>query len=226
MQMTEDAARTRTLLALHILGEHVLAAARYAATGRIGLTVTDGNIATPPYGSDERTLAIVGTELVRTDRTGVRRAPITTLRAAGELAEVTPGAPADVYKPATPCDLDAPLELDPTSLKELTDWYALSAEALARFTADLAGDDGPAPITLWPEHFDIATRIGEVNYGGLGGDDTVPLPYLYVGPTGTTPRSGPPEFWNVSFGAARDSRQITGVEAALAFFLEGYRYGG
>ena len=39
-----------------------------------------------------------------------------------------------------------------------------------------------AAVQLWPEHFDLATTIDEVNYGGSPGDDGHPLPYLYVGP--------------------------------------------
>ena len=75
----------------------------------------------------------------------------------------------------------------------------------------------PAIAQLWPEHFDLATTISEVNFGGSPGDGSHPEPYLYVGPW--TPREG--EFWNAPFGALRPSSQVHGPEDALAFFTEG-----
>src|SRR5919201_4919297 len=102
MGLSEQFAETRE--SLHALAEHVLCAARYHAMGRIGLQVVHGGFATPPFGDDRRTVGVEGTELVVRAGGRERRAPITTLRAAGELAGVEPGAPSDVYKPATPCD--------------------------------------------------------------------------------------------------------------------------
>ena len=46
----------------------------------------------------------------------------------------------------------------------------------------------PEPIRLWPEHFDVATVLGDeaagqrANFGASPGDDDHPEPYLYVGP--------------------------------------------
>jgi hypothetical protein len=51
---------------------------------------------------------------------------------------------------------------------------------------------------LWPEHFDVAVTVDEVNYGISPGDAEHPLPYAYVGPW--TPRAG--AFWNEPFGAS------------------------
>ena len=220
-----------TRLALHAVAEHVLAAALYQATGHIGLRQGPGGITTPPFpapgpaGADdgsERTIAVVGTDLVVVDGRDERRAPLTTLRAAGELAEITPGAPADVYVPATPLELDAPLAIDPAAAARLASWYALIVGALDRLRSD-ANNAEPAvdaPIAqLWPEHFDLATSIGEVNYGGSPGDDAHALPYLYVGPWTAPPADG--GFWNESFGASRSEGAVRSVDDALAFFREG-----
>ena len=51
---------------------------------------------------------------------------------------------------------------------------------------------------LWPEHFDVAVSVAEVNYGVSAGDGYHPTPYAYVGPW--KPRTG--SFWNAPFGAA------------------------
>ena len=85
------------------------------------------------------------------------------------------------------------------------------------FAAELVGE-GPSEIQLWPEQFDIATTISEVNYGGSPGDAGHDRPYLYVGPFEPPPRSG---FWNEPFGASRDRREIEGVDGAVRFFREG-----
>jgi hypothetical protein len=203
--------------ALHAVAEHVLAAARYQAAGRIGLEVTEGGFATPPFGDDGRVLAVIGTELVAGDG---GRAPLTTLRAAGELAGITPGAPADVYTPATPLDLDTPLAVDDEAARRLAAWFALGDAALRELTVAIAGDD-PSPITLWPEHFDLGTRAAGVNYGVSPGDEQVEAPYLYVGPDAPDPAD---EFWNQSFGATATWNEIRSVPDAVAFFTEGRRH--
>jgi hypothetical protein len=217
-----------TRLALQAVAEHVLAAALYRATGHIGLRRGPGGITTPPFPVEaagegpERTIAIVGTDLVVLDGRGERRAPLTTLRAAGELAEVTPGAPAAVYTPATALDLDASLALDADAAARLASWYALVGEAIEAMRADAtrAEPSVDAPIAqIWPEHFDLATSIAEVNYGGSPGDDAHPLPYLYVGPFSAPPRDA--GFWNESFGASRSEPAVRSVDDALAFFREG-----
>src|SRR6516225_9415977 len=118
-----------TRVGLHRVAEHVLAAARYAETGRIGLVPSPGGFRTPPFGTDGRFLAVDGTELVVGDAAGIRRTALTTIRAAAGFAGVTPGVPAHVYRPATPLDLDEPLVIDPRAARLLAAWYRLGAEA-------------------------------------------------------------------------------------------------
>src|SRR5581483_1425905 len=91
-----------TLHSVHALGEHVLAAARHAATGRIGLTVVDDGFATPPFGPGDTVVGVIDGQLVVRERGQERRTTLTTLRDAGDFVGIRPGAPVDVYTPATP----------------------------------------------------------------------------------------------------------------------------
>ena len=204
---------------LHRLAEHVLAAARYAATGKIGLMPSPGGFGTPPFGADGQFLAVDGTELVVGGAAGTRRTTLTTIRAAAEFAGVTPGAPARVYKPATPLNLDEPLLIDPRAARLLAEWYQLGAQAMSGLAAEIAGDE-PTAVVLWPEHFDAGMTAAAINYGASPGDDQVTDPYLYVGPHDGPP-PGDPAFWNAPFGAARTFRQIGTVAEAAAFFRDG-----
>jgi len=205
--------------AWHKVAEHVLASALYAETGKIGLVPSPGGFSTPAFGADGRFLAVDGTELVAGRAGGSRRAALTTIRAAAELAGITPGAPAGVYRPATRLDLDGPLMIDADAANVLADWYALGARALRAFAAVIRGD-GPGPAVLWPEHFDLGITAGAINYGVSPGDAPFPDPYLYVGPHDGPP-PGDPAFWNAPFGAARTIDQIGTVQAAVAFFADG-----
>jgi hypothetical protein len=202
---------------LHRVAEHVLAAARHAASGEIGLVPSPGGFRTPPFGPDGRFLAVDGTELVAGGPAGRRRASLTTIRAAAEFAGIAPGAPARVYPPATPLDLDEPLDLDPLAARLLAEWYQLGAQALSRFAAGIPGDRS-GPVVLWPEHFDVGITAAAVNYGASPGDEHIAEPYLYAGPH--LRPAGDPTFWNAPFGAARTWRQIGTVAEAAAFFSD------
>jgi hypothetical protein len=203
--------------ALHIVAEHILAAARFRAVGRIGLQPALGGIGTPLTAG--RWIEVIGGDLVvREEETAeVTREPVTTLRSAGTLVGIHPGLPAGTYAPVTPLDLDAGLEIDPDAAAAIAAWFALVADALGAFAAHHRNEQ-PTDATLWPEHLDIALSFGEVNYGGSPGDDAHPEPYIYVGPW--TAREG--EFWNEPFGASLAAGSVTDVAAAVAFFSEGY----
>ena len=171
---------TTTRRSLQSVAEHVLAAALHVAIGRIGLRATPGGFGTPWFdaGEGRRRLRVEGLDLVvEQDGQPERRAPLTTVRAAAELAGVLPGAPVDVYRPSTALDPDRPLELDGPSAARLAAWYELTGTALERLRAERQGD-APSEAQLWPEHFDLATTIAEVNYGGSPGDEGHPSPYL------------------------------------------------
>ena len=74
---------------------------------------------TPPFGADGAYLAVNGTDLIVGDEAGARRTPLTTIRAAASFAGITAGAPAQMYRPATPLDLDQPLLIDPGAARLL-----------------------------------------------------------------------------------------------------------
>jgi hypothetical protein len=215
-----------TRLALHTVAEHVLAPARFQADGHIGLRPVEDGFATPsfPTGDGPRQIRVVGAELVVTDDRGERRAALSTVRAAGELAGVVPGARPDVYPPATALDLDAPLVVDPDQARVLANWWALGAAALAELGADLAESTGgavPDEPQLWPEHFDLGTSYAKVNYGVSPGDEPHPQPYLYVGPWEPPAPDG--GYWNEPFGASIGRDRVADVADALAFFRRGAR---
>src|SRR6266516_1696487 len=212
-----DVAATRA--ALHRVAEHVLAPALYQATGRIDLVPSPGGFRTPPFGADGRFLAVDGAELVVGGASGARRTTLTTVRAAADFAGVTPGAPANVYKPATPLSLDEPLTIEPDAARLLAEWCTLGAQAMSSFAAEIPGDE-PSAARLWPEHFDLAITAGAINYGASPGDDRFTDPYLYVGPHDGPP-PGEPAFWNAPFGAVRTIDQIGSAEEGAAFFRDG-----
>lgn len=218
--MTETAL-VRTRRSLHAVAEQVLASALHRATGRIGLRAGPGGFATPafdgPHGHSR--IRVEGVDLVVEHGGEVTRAPLTTVAAAAELAGTEPGAPADVYTPATELSPTEPLDLDPASAARLAAFFATVDRALQVLAEHHAPDGDEAQ--LWPEHFDLAVTIDEVNLGGSPGDDGHPLPYLYVGPW-NLPGDGDP-YWNEPFGASLTADEDLSVDDALAFFEDGRR---
>ena len=199
----------RSREAVHALAEHVLCTVRHAAVGRIGLTPVPDGIATPPF--DGRTVGLRGLDLVDSGPHGERRAPVTTLRAAGQFFGVDPVAP-PLWTPTTTPDLDAPLAIEADDAAALAAWFALVAGVLMRV-------DPSAAQTLWPEHFDLAITVGEVTFGGSPGDAEHAEPYLYVLPPAGFER-GDPTFWNEPFGASLAYHRIDGQADADTFFAE------
>jgi hypothetical protein len=198
-----------TRAAAHRLAEHVLCTARYATVGRVGLTPVGDGIATPPF--EGRVVGLRGVELVDAGTGGERRSAVTTLRSAGEFFDVVPGAP-PLWVATTNGDLDAVLDIAPDAVAALATWFTLVATALT-------ATHPAAPQTLWPEHFDLATTVGEATYGGSPGDDDHAEPYLYVIPPSPVP-DGDVGFWGEPFGASLSYSRIAGVADAVAFFEE------
>jgi hypothetical protein len=183
------------------VAEWVVAPARQALDEHIGLDATPGGFGAPAAG-----IRVDGTDLV----VGGQRHPLTTLAAAAAFAGVAPGRATEVYETVTPWEPDAPLAVDPVAAQHLADWFALGTEALRRL--------GAGDVTLWPEHFDVATTFEDrVNLGASPGDEDHPRPYLYVGPW--EHHEGP--FWNEPFGASLGDEHVDGPAAAVAFFRRG-----
>jgi hypothetical protein len=199
---------TRTLTATrrswHGAAELLLAGPQHRATGRIDLRVVAGGFATvaaPP-------LRIEGTELV----TATTRVPLAgrTYTAVAEAAGIEAAPPAGVYSGGPGIEPGATIALDTAAVGVLGSALAVGDAALRAFAP------GQQPV-LWPEHFDIASTVDEVNYGVSPGDGYLAEPYAYVGPC--QPRRG--EFWNAPFGAARTVTELGDTEGVLRFFRAG-----
>jgi len=200
---------TATRDALHALAEQVVSAARYHATGRIGLRATPHGFGTPAFGDGE-VVRVDGTELVHERAGTVRRAPITTLADAAAFVGVPLGAP-PVYTAATHADPNAPLGIDQEAAAALANWCARATDLIEAVRAERTDQDSTAP-QLWPEHFDLGAEIGDehagtrANFGASPGDDTISTPYLYVGPWDEHRRRG--VFERYPFGAAASYEEL------------------
>jgi hypothetical protein len=217
--LPEGFAETRT--SLHAVAEHLLAPARHAANGKIGLRFTYHGFGTPFF-ADDRQLRVEDGVLVDGDR----RLPL-ALTALGEAAAflgTTTGAPESVYRPSTPYDSKRALTVEPAAARALGDWYGFCASVLEQLRAEAVEADAPARVQLWPEHFDLGIRAGEVNYGASPGDAQVAEPYVYVGPTGLELAATGDGFWNQPFGATMTWEAIGSVQDALDFFRQGHRH--
>ncbi|MDX6673129.1 MAG: hypothetical protein QOH11_547 [Solirubrobacteraceae bacterium] len=178
---------------LHSVGERVVSKAREHANGKIALRYTRGGFGTPFFGDDVQ-VRVEGTELVVQEGADERRAPIVTLRAAGEL----------IGAHLLPDDLeldDAPLAIDAGAARFLGDWYGFAYSVLEELRSGADAALEPTRVQLWPEHFDASVELGSeaggrrAGYGASPGDGEHPEPYLYV-----TPWAPPPEgkLWNAT----------------------------
>jgi hypothetical protein len=195
-----DLATTRRFL--HGVAELLLAGPQHRAAGRIELRVAEGGFATVVAPD----LRVEGAELV-TNSVRVPLAGRTYLDVAA-AAGFTAGEPEGVYSGGPGVRLDETITLDAAALQTLLRGFAAGDRALREFAPD-------AVPVLWPEHFDVAITLDEVNYGVSPGDGYLGEPYAYVGPF--EPREG--EFWNAPFGAARPLGELDG--AVTEFFRTG-----
>ncbi len=202
----------------------MLAPARHAATGRIGLRATPGGFGTPVFG-DGRELRIEDGALVVD---GGRPIRITTLRAAARAAGLAePRAVVDVYTPTTGRDPDEDIgaDVDPAAASALGSWYGYCASLLDQIRADATEPEAPSLVQLWPEHFDMSVDLGvegkRANYGGSPGDDAHPEPYLYVGPWDMSAVDREDDYWNEPFGASLRYAELLAGADGLAFLRRG-----
>lgn len=198
--MTQDLL-VATRRSLHAVAELVIAGPQQVQHDRIELAVTDTG-----FGAVASALAVAGDQLVG-PHGSVRLAG--TVRSLAAAAGVEPVQPRG-YQVGSGVGLDEPLTFDPASLRRLLAAFVEGNEALRSFAPQ------GTPV-LWPEHFDVAIDLDEVNYGVSPGDEPHPTPYAYVGPW--APRSGP--FWNAPFGALRDLAELPDAADIAAFFAAG-----
>jgi hypothetical protein len=195
-----------TRRSLHAVAELVLAGPQYRAIGKLRLQVIPDGFAT--VGTPE--LRAVGTQV---DDAGGVAVTINgrTAREIGAELGVTAGQPEGAYDGGSGVDLDEMLTVQAGQAAVIMGAFSLGHDALIAFAS------AETPI-LWPEHFDVAIRVGDTNYGVSSGDGFSDEPYAYVGV------SAPPAgdaFWNAPFGAALPLRELPDVAAITAFFAEG-----
>jgi hypothetical protein len=210
--MADDEAVVAARRWLHVIAEQVLAGPQYRTSGTIRLAVTASGFATvaPPAAGVE-SLAVADGILAREPGGAVVTliGPLTGIAAA---AGVEPGPAEGVYPAPAQAPPEGPADVPPDGARVVLGALAAGAQALRELAPD-----GPEPV-LWPEHFDVAITLDEVNYGVSPGDEGHPRPYAYVGPW--MPRAG--EFWNEPFGASRPVAEL-GDAAGIAAFLRAGR---
>jgi hypothetical protein len=191
---------------LHGLAELVLAGPRHARGGSMRLSAGTAGIRT----WDDPPVLLTGNEIVA----GTTRAALdgSTYAGVAERIGLTAHPLDDVYHDGPHVSPDEVVTLDPTHVRTVLDALATGDGALRSFAPT------SEPI-LWPEHFDVAITLDDVNYGVSPGDGYLDRPYAYVGPH--RPPTG--EFWNAPFGAARALDQLEGVASVAAFFAQGAR---
>ncbi|HWI74497.1 MAG TPA: hypothetical protein VNT55_21230 [Baekduia sp.] len=214
--MTADATLVTTRTSLHALAARVISPLRVQATGNeIALRVRPGGFGTPelPEGG---WVGVSGTDVVRVDADGAEeRAPITSLLDAARFAGL------DVAASDLP---DEPLEIHAGAATILADTWATGEEALAAFAATA---QDPSPVTLWPEHFDIAIEAGSesagtrATYGISPGDADHPEPYAYIAPWTPPAETGPGTFWNAIGFTGAERPVPDDVDELVAFFRAG-----
>lgn len=198
--MTEPAA---TRISLHAVAELLLAGPQYQASGTIRLRTVPGGfgcVAAPHT-------RVEGTHLV-TPRASV---PLDGLAVAevAAAAGLVPRPLLEVYAGGSGLAADHRLTVSEAGAQEAAEAFGRGEEALASFAPD-------RQRVLWPEHFDLALTLDEVNYGVSPGDAHLPVPYAYVGPWEPAAFRG--AFWNAPFGAARPLADIPDLRA---FYAEG-----
>jgi len=201
----DELAATRR--SLHAVAEHVLAGPQYRATGRLRLGVVAGGFATTTL-----------TPRLLVDGSLVAGAGVTaaiggrTPRAIGAELGVAAGRPEGLYEDGSGVDPDETLAVDPGEVGVIMGALALGHDELTGFAAD------ETPV-LWPEHFDVAIRVDDVNFGVSPGDGFIAEPYAYIGV------AAPPDgdrFWNAPFGAAVPLRELAGAPGVTALFAAGH----
>jgi hypothetical protein len=207
-----------TRRSLHAVAEHVVAPARHAANGKIGLRFTYHGFGTPFFGPDRQVRVEDGVLWA-----GEQSLPLdgATLGHAASFVGLACGGVPDVYTPTTSGDPASVLTVDAVAARALGDWYGFCCSLLEQLRADASPADGAGRVQLWPEHFDLAVDLGpdgeRANYGGSPGDEAHAEPYLYVGPWQR--REG--DFWNETFGASLPYSAILAGADPLAWLREG-----
>jgi hypothetical protein len=216
--------------ALHQLAFYVMAPARYAVEGRMGLTAIEGGFGTPLFGNGQR-VRVKGVELIVEQGSAVTGSPLTTIAQAAKSAGIEYRVNwFDGFRDPPPAmDPTVELAVSPDTSLALGGWLAFSWELLERLRREADDSAAPSTVQLWPEHFDAAVEIGDVDrgkraaFGASHGDAFSRYPYLYVSPwvkAGLDNR-----YWNAPFGSLLDHPTLSSaqdpLETSWAFFQRG-----
>ncbi|MEP6665153.1 MAG: hypothetical protein ABJA81_01780 [Nocardioidaceae bacterium] len=197
-----------TRRSLHGVAELVLAGPQFERSRHIELRVTTGGFGT----THEPDLRVEGCDLVAGgQKIAMDGRSLTDLAAAVGL---TARALDDVYSEGPGLSESDVVTLDPEATQVLCRALSTGDAALTLLAPD-------RPRVLWPEHFDVAIELDEVNYGVSPGDGFCGEPYAYVGPWSFDRPAD--DFWNAPFGAARTMRELGDVPPVLSFFADGRR---
>ena len=96
---------------------------------------------------------------------------------------VAAGRPDGAYDGGSGVDPGETLAVDPGHATVIMGALALGQDALVAFAP------GESPV-LWPEHFDVAIRVHDLNFGVSPGDSFIEEPYAYVGVSPRRPGTG------------------------------------
>ncbi len=198
---------TRTRRALHAVAELVLAGPQYRASGTIKLQVSTDGFRTWA----EPALAVVGTDV--TANGGVTPVSGRTAREVADAVGVVAGAPADLYRDGSGAQVDEELVLDGAATAQIAAAFALGDTALRLLAPD-------AQPVLWPEHFDVAIRVDDINFGVSPGDTFLDEPYAYVG-VDPVPVGDP--YWNAPFGVVAPVSTFADPTALRDFFATAWQ---
>lgn len=219
---------------LHQIAFFVLGAARYRATGRMGLQAAPGGFGTREF--DGRLARVEGASLVYEQADRIATQTITTVRAAADFVGIeylVDWFDGEFHDPLRPVDPDSPLAVDDTAARALGHWFDFGYDLLEELRSHAGDDDDASAVQLWPEHFDPAMEMGDetmgrrASYGASPGDAAHDEPYLYVSAWGEIDGAYP--YWNdgafsgSSLGYSDLVAAADPKSKALEFLLEGHR---
>lgn len=193
----------KTRLSLHAVAELVLAGPQFEMGHSIKLRASPGGFSTvaTPQARVEGTTVVTSLGSVAMDGR-------TVAEVAAEVGLI-PRSLQDVYSGGSGVTQEHRLSVREPAAAEIAEAFRRGDDALVAFAPE-------TERVLWPEHFDVAITLKQVNYGVSPGDATLPVPYAYVGPWNPGDLTG--AFWNAPFGAAHPVSELADI---LGFFAEG-----
>lgn len=224
----------KTRDSLHQVAFFVVAPARYAATGKLGLRYTHRGFGTPFFrgatGEDEQVRVESGLLVHQVGET-VRSTSVSTLEDATQFLgfEYREQWFDSFHDPLVSIGPPTRLEVEEEAAEAVGAWFGFATHVLERFRRADAEDI--SRVQLWPEHFDSATEAGSADagqrasYGASPGDASHPEPYLYVTPWADFDESDP--YWNATgfAGAVLGHPELRAAKDPYATALDFYTTG-